>query len=189
MFNRRNAWLAGCVSVLGLAVGSVNAGLINFEELPGDESAIATDYQPVGLPVGVSTTFTDGFLGSFAGEPGSDGGLYVFIEVADGTISFSGDVEVPSLFLDGTYLGFGGFANGTVTGLLDGNTVWTGSVAQGAGWTEITTGAGQTIDALAFNGSFLGIDAVTVNSAVVPEPASLGLLAVGGLMMLRRRAM
>lgn len=180
MFNRRNAWLAGCVSVLGLAVGSVNGALIDFEEAAFTEleGAIASDFAFSQLGAG-ATTLTGSWLYNNEGI-GAGGGKYVFVDSTDGTFVFNnGPVEVSSIFAN-NFLG-----GGSVSGLLNGVQQWT-TPSLTSDWVEYTDGAGFLIDTIQLTNTYTAIDQV---SAVVPEPASLGLLAVGGLMMLRRRAM
>ncbi len=55
-------------------------------------------------------------------------------------------------------------------------------------WSNSLVAEGITNLTLAFNvPTHRGVDAIVIDTAAVPEPASLGLLAVGGLLALRRR--
>jgi hypothetical protein len=190
------------------AASTVSAGLLTFTErasLPA-HTVVPIDYQPVGLPAGVTTLFANdnGVTPVPAFEtdtdpdhtwgnvPGKAAELYGIVDPA--RIFFSTPVIVPSLFATQA----AGPAFFTVRGYLGNVLQWsqTGFMTYDVSnpqntFTHVTNGAGILIDSLAFvNYRDNLLDDITVDAAPVPEPSSCVLFvlgAVGVFVAARRR--
>lgn len=79
----------------------------------------------------------------------------------------------------------------TNTGILDGNAAANRTAGINSGLTGLTLNPGQTVwlrwQFSGNNGSYVAVDDLTVTANVIPEPASLVLASLGGLLMLPRR--
>jgi hypothetical protein len=165
---------------------------------------VPVDYQPVGLPAGVTTLFANKDSGTpvpafetdidpdhtWGNVPGKAAELYGIVDPA--RIYFSTPVFVPSLYATQA-LGPPGF---TVRGFLGNVVQWsqTGFVTYDVNdpqntFTHVTNGAGILIDSLAFvNYADNLLDDIEVDAA--PEPSSCVLFvlgAVGVFVAARRR--
>lgn len=180
--------LAAAIMAVPMTAANSFAGIVTFSDLPADsESPVASNYQPAGLPAGITTTFSNFNQYNLLSEiiddhTGDAANTYIWPETGSpATIEFAGGpVEVPSLWVN---FDFG--SDITVNGLLNGNQVWTSGPVTDENWVEVIAGAGISIDALSITGQYSRVDDITVNA--VPEPATLGLVSIAGLGMLKRR--
>ena len=202
--------ILGC-AVLVLLAGvsapsTASAGLLTFTERAslGPHAIVPIDYQPVGLPAGVTTLFANDNSATpvpafetdtdpdhtFGNVPGQACEMYGIVDPA--RIFFSTPVVVPSLYATQA-LGPPGFS---VVGFLGNVVQWsqTGFTTYNVNdpqntFTHVTNGAGIFIDSLAFvNYADNLLDDIEVDAAV-PEPCSCVLFALGavGVFGARRR--
>ena len=201
-------------ATLALVVGSsAHAAVITFSDRNAGDSSlsgyvattVASDPLGAGsaLPPGITATWSSGLFSSESATDHTPNNTtsttppnrygFVFFDAIN-TITFSGDVFIPSLFVrpDGNASGPIGIRGLDASG-VELWTAATGSLTNLA-WNQVTDGAGFSIRSLEFfdgNGGaagdnfFSGIDDITVDA--VPEPASLSMLALGGLGLLHRR--
>lgn len=115
----------------------------DFEANPN----IYTDAQ--GLPSGVTATFTgfNNWQGNADHTPSSDDYLLYGANSDPGVLTFNKPVEVPSFWVSAQGGGLPGVAK--IQGLLGTAEQFSFTVPAG-GWTEVTLGAGKTVDAIRF---------------------------------------
>jgi hypothetical protein len=190
ILNRDLAARVVFICVIATAATWAQADVLTFTELHslGSDKPVPQNYQPVGLPPGIVTTF-----GSHDGNFSSD----IFPDHTYGidetratelygpnfndSIFFSGGpVIVPSLYATQS----SGPAGFTIEGRLNAITQWTATgfatydpSNPQATFTQITAGIGIPIDSLFFtNYADNLLDDITVNS--VPEPSGIVLVAL-----------
>lgn len=179
--------MAAAVLAVPMSAASSFAGVLTFSDLPAGESTIDSSYSsPVGIPAGITVSISDAYAtsGELPDHTGDSAAVYLFpgTENVDMVMTFSAPVEVASAYALRDEWG----NVVTFTGKLGGTTVWTSpSITDFNTWVQITAGAGLTIDSLQISGLYARVDDITVNE--VPEPASLGLLSIAGLGLLKRR--
>jgi hypothetical protein len=195
-----------------LAVAA-QAGVITYSDIastgdttiPGTYVPQMVVADPLGagpaLPAGVTITWPGSSLKSSASAPdhtannpnaSTPPNRYMWVDTTGTTtMVFSADVQVASLWVrpDGNPAGSIGIRGLDAVGIV----IWTANTTAltNAVWNEITAGVNLNIRQLQFfdgnggnsgNPRYAGIDDILV----IPEPATLSLLAMGGLAILRR---
>lgn len=115
--------------------------------------------------------------GTFTAAAGSKFGL-TFGDT-NGAIHVTGDLTLSTFSLDLTLLGGNGWVNGTDLVLF----TYGGSLIGTPTLTALTV-----FPEFTYGGLYSGGGEVRLTNVTIPEPASLGLLALGGLMLPRRRS-
>ncbi|HEV7301853.1 MAG TPA: lamin tail domain-containing protein [Tepidisphaeraceae bacterium] len=170
---------SSAVDIAGWAVDDSSASFLTARALRGVTS----------LPAGSSAVFM---------ESNADG-TNDPTKIADFLDAWFGS-NVPAGFLIGAYggAGIGLSTGGDAINIFDGSGTVITSVEFGASTDRVTfdnaagaTGLISTLSEIGVNGAFASLTDGEIGSpgviAAVPEPTTLGLLAVGGLMALRRR--
>ena len=162
--------------------------------VPGGTSTVRTKTSASGFPVGpwIGDSATSTWIG-----PASDsqldgpGGIYTY----ETTFTLPVNAVLSSAAISGFWAADDGDATNDVI-KLNGVTVSTGN-AGFSNYTAFSIGAGafvtgvNTLQFFVQNGSFgptgLRVDGIAGSFSTIPEPASLGLLGVAGLALVRRR--